>query len=132
MTVTTRHQFLGFIFAGGIATALNYGLYLLALNAGTPYLLAATLGYLSGIAVSYSLNRRYIYASKAGVGPELIRYLFAYLGALCGQLALLESLIRFGLGPDLSNLIAIALVVILNFFVIRRFVFDENSESRKD
>lgn len=129
MALSTRYQFLGFILAGGIATALNYGVYLLTLYSGVSYLLAATLGYLSGIAVSYLLNRRFVYASKAGVGPELIRYVVAYCVALIGQLALLESLVRLGLRPDFSNLIAIAMVVILNFFVIRRFVFGDKSKS---
>lgn len=46
------------------------------------------------------------------------------LGALGVQLMLLELGVRAGVDPPIANAIALVIVVIANYFVIRKFVFD--------
>ena len=116
-------QLLGFVFAGGIATIINYSLFSALLFSGVHYLLSSALGYVSGIIVSFAINRRYIFRSTGNVRGQFVRYTLIYLGALIVQLGLLEALVRLGLNPFIANGIALFVVVILNFFVIRRFVF---------
>ena len=55
------------------------------------------------------------------------RYFLAYLAALVAQLGALEGLVRIGLSPEIGNAVAISVVVVLNFFVVRRFVFGQPS-----
>lgn len=121
--------FTGFIVAGGIATALNFTVFLALYWVGFSYLLAATFGYVSGITVSFVINRKLVFRSRAPVKVEALRYVVAYGVALGAQLGLLEVFVWFGLDPIYANSIALLLVVILNFFVIRRLVFDQARET---
>lgn len=123
LALAPRFQFLGFVVAGGLATVVNYGIYLFLMGNDAPYLLAASVGYVSGIVVSFSLNRLVVYRSTAAMGSQFARYVGAYLLALGVQLALLEVLVRVGLDPLWGNAFAITVVVVMNFFVVRRFVF---------
>ncbi len=115
--------FIGFVTAGGTATVINYGIFIALYWVGLPYLLASAIGYASGIAVSFVINRTLVFRSRGGSGTEAVRYAVVYLFALLAQLALLASLVLLGLGPLLANAIALVIVVILNFFAIRNFVF---------
>jgi putative flippase GtrA len=123
LALAPRFQFLGFVVAGGLATVVNYGIYLFLMGNDAPYLLAASVGYVSGIVVSFSLNRLVVYRSTAAMGSQFARYVGAYLLALGVQLALLEVLVRVGLDPLWGNAFAITVIVVMNFFVVRRFVF---------
>jgi putative flippase GtrA len=116
-------RFLGFVFAGGVATALNYSLFSLLMVLGVHYLVASAVGYASGIIVSFLINRRYVFRSTGDSRRQLARYTLIYLGAMLVQLGLLEVFVRIGSDPFIANACAIIIVVILNFFVIRRFVF---------
>ena len=121
---------MGFVGAGGVATLANYGLFIILLRLDVNYLLAAAVGYVCGIAISFSINRLLVYRSKRPLSPELIRYLLAYLVALAAQLGVLQILVTAGLTPEIGNGLAVALVVVLNFFVVRRFVFGQKLLSR--
>lgn len=90
---------------------------------GVHYLMSSAVGYASGIIVSFLINRRYVFKSTGDSRSQLLRYTLIYLGAMFVQLGLLEALVRVGLDPFIANALAIVIVVVLNFFVIRRFVF---------
>jgi putative flippase GtrA len=114
-------KLIGFFFAGGLATLLNYLVFLLVLNAGVHFTLSSAIGYASGITISFWINKLFVFkdAAKASLG----RYFFAYGIALIAQLGLLNLLVFIKISPEIANAIAIAVVVFLNFFVVRRFVF---------
>jgi putative flippase GtrA len=120
-------QFVGFVVAGGLATAVNYGLFILLLSLDLNYLAAASVGYLSGIVISFFLNRILVYRSSQPISAQMSRYFLAYLAALVAHLGALEGLVRIGLSPEIGNAVAISVVVVLNFFVVRRFVFGQPS-----
>ena len=115
--------FLGFVIAGGTATVVNYGVFLVLYWAGMLYLVASAIGYVSGIALSFAINRVLVFRSSGNTRTEALRYTLAYGVALMAQLLLLEVFVRAGLDPVVANAIALIIVVIGNFFVIRRFVF---------
>ena len=117
------HTFVGFIAAGGTATVINYSIFLVLYWLGIGYLLASGIGYVTGIAVSFIINRRLVFRSRGSKRQEAPRYVIAYLGALVVQLALLEAFVRLGLDPLIANGLALIIVVVVNFFVIRRIVF---------
>jgi putative flippase GtrA len=116
-------QFVGFFLAGGIATVANFFLFLWLLSFGLHYLASASIGYVSGIGISFVLNRFVVYRSAKNLSLELFRYFLAYLFALIVQLFFLELLVRTGMDVGIANAIAIVAVVFPNFFVVRRFVF---------
>ena len=116
-------QLVGFVVAGGIATVVNFALFSVLLFSGVHYLVASALGYVSGILVSFAINRRFIFKSTGDSRAQLVRYTLIYLAAMLAQLALLEALVRLGVEPFFANAFALLVVVVVNFFVIRRFVF---------
>ena len=111
----------GFIAAGGAATIVNYGLFLLLLSASVHHTPAASIGYVSGIAVSYLINRFIVF--RKSKKSSFVRYSIAYLAALVIQLLILNALVTFGIVAEVANAIAIAIVVVVNFFVVRKFAF---------
>ena len=119
---------MGFVAAGGTATIINFALFAALYWAGMNYLLASALGYVSGIAVSYTINKVLVFRDSTTPAHQFLRYTAIYLVALGVQLGLLELGVRLGLDPLIANAIALVIVVMLNFFVIRRYVF---SSSRK-
>ena len=114
-------KFFGFVFAGGVATLLNFTVFVLLLWIGVgPYVSSAT-GYLSGIALSYLINTRMVFATRTR--PSVFAYYFIYFLALMLQLCLLYALLLFGVNPLAANSIAIAIVVVVNYLVMKRFLF---------
>ena len=116
-------RFVGFVAAGGTATVINYTLFALLYWAGVNYLLASALGYVSGIVVSFTINKLLVFRDAEKQPRQFLRYTLIYLVALGAQLGLLELGVRLGLDPLIANAVALVIVVVGNFFVIRRLVF---------
>lgn len=116
-------QFLGFVLAGGVATILNYSLFLILYESGVYYSLASAVGYVSGIALSFAINLRFVFRTRQPRSGLFGRYTVAYLIALIAQVGLLEVLVRSGFPAEIANALAIAIVLLANFLVIRRWVF---------
>lgn len=121
-------RFVGFLLAGGTATALNYAVFVVLLLAGVHHLAAATIGYLTGIALSYAINLRLVFRDAVTLRARVPRYVAAYLAALVLQLALLEALVRGGMVPLVANALALLVVVTLNYLAISRFVFPDREK----
>lgn len=116
-------QLLGFVFAGGVATVLNYLVFISLFELDVHVTVAATIGYVSGILVSFTINKLWVFSSSER--SSLLRYSVAYGLALIAQLSLLNLLMLLGLMPQLANGVAIGLVVVVNYFLIRKFVFQK-------
>ena len=116
-------EFFGFVLAGGTATLVNYSVFLVLLILNVQYLIASAIGFLSGIGVSFTINRLYVFTHRTSSKASFVRYMAAYLVALAAQLSLLEALVQLGIRPEISNIVAILIVVVVNFFVVRQFVF---------
>jgi putative flippase GtrA len=122
-------RFVGFVAAGGTATVINYTLFALLYAVGVNYLLASALGYVSGIGVSFAINKLFVFHDSSHRSHQFLRYTAIYVVALGAQLGLLEIGVRAGLDPLIANAIALAIVVVGNFFVVRRFVFTSGQET---
>lgn len=116
-------EFVGFFLAGGAATLVNYAVFLVLLILNVQYLVASAMGFLSGIGVSFTINRLYVFTNRTSSKARFVRYMAAYLVALTVQLFLLETSVQLGVRPEISNIVAILIVVVVNFFVVRKFVF---------
>lgn len=116
-------EFIGFVLAGGAATVLNYSIFLILLSLSVQYLVSSTIGFVSGIFVSFLINKYFVFRESTASKSRALKYFLAYVGALVFQLTVLGLLVTSGLSPEIANALAIAVTVILNFFVIRKFVF---------
>lgn len=116
-------EFVGFVLAGCAATVLNYSIFLILLLLSVQYLVASATGFVSGIFLSYLINKHFVFKGSKSSSGKGVRYLFAYSVALVFQLSLLTIFVTFGVLVEFANALAIAITVVLNFFVIRRFVF---------
>lgn len=113
----------GFVAAGGMATVLNYSVFWVLLQLGMHYLWASAVGYASGIALSFAINKYLVF--QGSQEASFLRYLLAYSIALVFQLALLNILVSNGVPPEIANGLSISIVVVLNFFLVRKIVFSE-------
>jgi len=112
---------MGFVFAGGVATIFNYSIFLLLLTLGWNPSLASALGYVSGIGISYFLNKKFVFSGSQKA--SFSKYTIAYAFALVLQVLVLNGLLFASIEVRLANAIAIFIVVIVNYFVVKRFVF---------
>jgi putative flippase GtrA len=114
-------KFIGFALAGGSATVVNFSFFLALLTLGVDVIASSAIGYVSGIAISFILNKAFVFKSSNSV--SLVRYFALYFIALICQLALLALLLEFKIEAWVANGIAVAVVLVANYFAMRKFVF---------
>lgn len=92
---------------------------------GLPLKLATTIGFLSGFAVSFSFNRRWVFGGEHKKRPTrqvteyLILLAFNYLFTVWAVAFLNEH----GLEPFLGKLVVIALIMCWNYTLFRWVIF---------
>lgn len=119
-------ELLRFSLVGLISTFVNYAIFFILLKyISVYYIYASSIGFLVGIYVSYSLNRRFTFIS---VMESKVKELFSYIAicffSLILSLLVLRILVEvYSLNPLLGNLAAIAVSTISNFIGAKVFVF---------
>jgi putative flippase GtrA len=123
-------QFLKFCLVGGSGVLVNLAVFnatLLVLHSHRPAAgdyLANGLGFLVAVISNYYLNRRWTFRSDGAVASEFAKFLAVSIAAYAlnlGVFALFRS--RLGLGPNLSQILAIAFVMPFNYLVNRLWSF---------
>ena len=118
------NQFLRFCFVGGLSTIINYSVFYLLLVSGIHYLISSAIGYLTGVLVGFTLNKKFTFRSESKqYSIEITKYLFVYTASLFLGLGLLRLLVSFGLSALLANVCSIGLTTITNFLGSKFFVF---------
>lgn len=77
------------------SNALTYGLFLLLYHLGLPALWATGICYVTGVIISYLVNRLWTFRSEALHGHDLPKFVTAYGLGLIVSIALMWSLIRW-------------------------------------
>lgn len=113
---------MGFIFSGAVATAVNLAIFMMLLEQ-TAYLIAGGLGYLSGTAVSFLLNKSFVFSRRGPSKFLAFKYVAVDVISLTCQLFLLYGLVQMGFHEIFANLVAIATVTVGKFFIMRHLVF---------
>lgn len=117
-------QFAKFLMVGGTSTLLNFGLFTLLLAIGTPPLLSVALGYAASVVLTFWLSSSFVFvASPLGRARLVARFFGVYGFSLVGQLAVFWMLISAQVNPLVANALAIATVTVINFTMLRLFVF---------
>ena len=114
-------KFIGFALAGGSATVVNFSIFLALLSQGVNVIGASAIGYVSGIAISFALNKSLVFKSSNKV--SLVRYFSLYLLALLCQLLLVSFLVELKLQAWVANAISVTAVLVANYFAMKKLVF---------
>jgi putative flippase GtrA len=109
-------QLAKFCVVGAIGYFLNLAVYVLLLDAGLHYLLAATGSFLVAVTNNYLWNRAWTFADRrGGLAAQGARFFVVSLASLGANLLVLNLLITLGTGKLVGQAIAIVVVTPLNF-----------------
>ena len=116
-------QGLRFAGVGLVATGAHYAVLIALVEAGgLAPLIATTCGYALGIAVSYSLNRRFTFATQGGAG-RFAKYVALYVVGAFLNGALMGALMALGAPYLWAQIGATGMVLVWNFAGARYLVF---------
>ena len=106
--------------AGAANTAFGFGLYALLVWLGLNIFVAQLLSHCIGVAFNYFSYRRHVFRDAP---TAKMRFILSYaLNYLLG-LAALAAVSRFISSPYLAGFVAMLVVSVINYFVLRLFVF---------
>jgi|CXWL01.1.fsa_nt_gi putative flippase GtrA len=121
---TLLAQIVRFALVGVAATAVHFAVLIALVElAGLGPVAATTLGYIVGIAVSYTLNRLYTFKSDAPVGSSFLKFALLYGVSAFLNAGIVAMLTEQRLWYLLAQVIATGLVLIWNFVGARFVVF---------
>lgn len=119
-------RFFRFVMSGGLNTAVTYGIYLVLLQL-MPYQFSYTIAYVSGIAISYALNRSFVFRSHQGFRSVLLLP-FVYFAQYClGILVVWLWIEKAHMSSAIAPLVA-ALVAVPFIYFLSHYVFLERSK----
>ena len=117
-----------YLLIGGIATGFNYLCFILFFGFFNFHeLISSSVAYLAGLLISYPLNKKMTFKQTRNQSisrHEVIKYVSVYLITLVLGLLFFDSLVKLTpLSPYIIQAAQLALVTIVNFYLLNRFVF---------
>lgn len=106
--------------AGVVNTAFGYGSYAALVALGLNIYLAQIISHVMGMAFNYVTYSRYAFR---GHDPSILRYLGAYGVQYLLSVAALAGCTAIGASPYIAGLGSIVIVSVLNYFVLKKFVY---------
>lgn len=123
-SMKTLRQFFSYALIGVLANILGYAIYLILTYLWDTPKLTMTVLYFGGASISFLANRRFTFRHDSGIGVTGIRYLLAHVvGYLLNLIILLLFVDWFDFPHQIVQAIAIVVVAIFLFIVLRVFVF---------
>ena len=127
-TDDTFIQFFRYVFVGGTATVFDMGSYYIALNIfHFHYIFAQTIAFIVGLTVNYLLSIVWVFRSSGNVKKEFTVFAIIGIGGLLLSYALLWLFVdilhlNYFQGM-LAKALTVALVLVWNFAMRKKFVF---------
>lgn len=119
----TLRQFFTYALIGVLINFLGYAIYLILTYLwGAPKLTMTAL-YFVGASIGFFANRRFTFRHDGGIGVTGVRYLLAQVAGYMLNLFLLLFVDWFDFPHQIVQAIAIVVVAIFLFVVLRLFVF---------
>jgi len=113
-------QLLRYYQAGIVNTLFGYGCYVALLWLGLDMFIAQLISHTAGTLFNYFTFSRYAFAGEAG-SPK--RFVASYAVNYILSLAVLWALSQAITSPYIAGLISIVVVSVINYAVLKRFVF---------
>lgn len=116
--------FAKYVSFGLIGVFADYIVFYALIKLGEDYQISNFLGYFSGTALSFFLNRNYNFSVKDKVFIRLTYfYLTALVGYLLSVILLHVSVELFLLSPEISKILTLPFVAIVQFFLNKKISF---------
>lgn len=118
-----------YLFTGGLAFVVDFGLFALCLHVlGWHYLVANLAGLIAGLVVNYWISVRWVFvACKRSVSSRPLEFslfaLIGILGVLLNQFLVWLQVDFLELVPMLAKLVSSAIVLLWNFGIRKIFLF---------
>ena len=117
-------QIIRFLTSGGLAASVEFLIFMILLEAINNLFLVNSISFLSGLVVSYNLNRIWVFKSDANVKKQFVEYFILALINL-----VFSGLIVYGLVDLLSvanwtaKIFAMGIIAFNNYFIFSKFIF---------
>lgn len=121
----TVPQFIRYVFVGGVAAAVDSGsLYLLHSQLAVHFLVAAAIGFLLGLLINYLISIAWVFESTGNLKQEFALFAMIGVGGLGWTELIMWTSVKIAHFPVMAaKLIALALVLVWNFGMRKKFVF---------
>ena len=120
-----KKEVISFILIGVVSTIINYSLFSILILSGIYILFANAIGYCSGLAVGYILNRKFTFKSTSQVIQSLPKYIGLYISSMCIGLVFLSLLTTYDINIFIANLLTIGLTTVINFITSKFISFND-------
>ncbi|TNF69101.1 MAG: GtrA family protein [Gammaproteobacteria bacterium] len=118
-----QKYFIMFLLTGGLNTLISLLLFILLLHIGVYYLVASSITYIFGIIEGYVFTSLWVFNVNI-MFKGLLKYAFVYCLTLLVNLIVLYTLVsEFKLHEVIAQITTIALVTLLNYYLIKVFVY---------
>ena len=124
-----NNTFIGFAVVGAINTGFSFIIYLLLLKLDLYYISASVIAYISGIAVSYILNTKFVFRQEKTFA-NLSKFVSVYLTALVINISLLYFLVNIvGFNPVVGQIGVTCIVLFYNYVLQKLWTFKKASSN---
>lgn len=126
-----------YVIFGVLTTAVNYVAYWLFRKMAIPFLIANILAWIVAVVFAFITNKLFVFESKSfefkKLFPELLAFFSARILSFLFEEGFLAVSCHFGMNEYLAKIIAGIVVIILNYFASKYFIFNKKEEiSEKD
>ena len=111
-----------FLVAGGFNTAVSFGSYAAGVHAGLSLPVASLAGLLAGIACGFFTQGRFVFGDRRW--SRLPRFLLAWSLMYALHLGIVTGLRPLGVNPYAGGLVALVVITLLSYAVLRHWVFE--------
>jgi len=119
-------QLLRYYQAGIVNTLFGYGAFAALVWLGMEMFLAQLVSHVAGTLFNYVVYSRYTFANEQG---SLVRFIASYAVNYGLSVASLWALSKVVTSPYAAGLLTIVVVSIINFVILKRFVFRAPAEA---
>lgn len=119
-------RFFKFLVSGGLNTLICLLLYWVLIKFNVNYILASTLMFIFGVVEGYILSAIFVFKHKINLA-HLAKYTLVYLSSYAVNIIVLTGLVELiGFSHFMAQVVTSAVVAVLNFFLVKVFVFKHN------
>lgn len=123
--IFNKHHILRYLVIGGFNTCACLLVYYILLQLNVHYLVASSITNVFGVLEGYILNSILVFKNKVKF-TGLLRYSTVYTIGFINNLILMYIFVDIAnLGKFIAQVLTIAIATILNYWMVKRFVFSK-------